>query len=115
MTQNWEEWLLHHECAAIQRDLDRLENGAERRLMKLNKGKHKVLLLGRNNPKHQYMLEAERLENTSAEKDFEVLVDNKLSMSQQCTLMAKKAKSILGCIRKSAASSLMEVTSTQPW
>jgi len=47
-------------CAAIQRDLDRLENSAERNLIKFNKEKCKILHLGRNNPRHQHMLWAER-------------------------------------------------------
>ena len=36
-------------------------------------------------------------------------MDNKLSMSQQCTLMAKKANGILGYIKKSVASRSREV------
>ena len=51
---------------------------------------------------HQYIPGANWLESSSAEMDFGVL-GSKSTTSQQCTLAAKKAKSILGCIRKSAA------------
>ncbi|KAJ7423398.1 RNA-directed DNA polymerase from mobile element jockey-like protein [Pitangus sulphuratus] len=43
------------------------------------------------------------------EKDQGILVDNKLSMSQQWALVAKKANGILGCIRKSITSRSREV------
>ncbi|PKU40496.1 rna-directed dna polymerase from mobile element jockey-like [Limosa lapponica baueri] len=91
-------------CATIQRDLDRLGSWPERNLMKFNTGKCRVMHLGRNNPKNQYRLWADLLESSSEEKDLGVLVDNRMTMSQQCAVVDKKTNGILGCIKKSVAS-----------
>jgi len=86
--------------------------------MRFNKGKCRVLHLGRNNLMHHYRFGVDLLENSSVERALGVLVDNRLTMSQQCALAAKKANGILRCIKKSVASRLREVfsfPSTLPW
>jgi len=77
--------------------------------MRFNKGKCRVLHLGRNNPMHQYKLGADLLESISVERDLGVLVDDRLTMSQHLVLVAKKASGILGCIQRSVASRTREV------
>ncbi|KAK4817250.1 hypothetical protein QYF61_005463, partial [Mycteria americana] len=78
-----EEWLIHHRGW----NLNRLEKWANRNLMKFSKGKCKVL--------HQYMLGDDQLESSFAQKDLGVLVDTKLTMSQQCALAAKVANALV--------------------
>ena len=49
------------------------------------------------------------MEGSSAEKDLGVLVDDRMAVSRQCALVAKKASGIVGCIKRSVASRSREV------
>jgi len=72
--------------------------------MRFHKSKCRVLHLHRNIHMHQYRLGDDWMERSSAERGLRVLVDNRLAMSYQCALVAKKASVILECIKKSMAS-----------
>jgi len=74
-----------------------------------NKGKCRVLHMGRNNRMHQYRLGDDLLESSSVERHLGVPVDDRLTMSQQCALVAKRANGIPGFIKKNVASRSREV------
>ncbi|PKU36848.1 rna-directed dna polymerase from mobile element jockey-like [Limosa lapponica baueri] len=86
--------------AALQEDLDKLEEWANKNLMKSNKDKRKVLHMGKHNPAVQHRLGSTWLGSRSVERELGVLVDKQLNMSKQCAAAAKKANRMLGCIHK---------------
>ena len=64
---------------------------------------------GEEQPHASVQSGADLLGSSSAERDLGVLVDDRLTMSQQRALAAKMANGILGCIRRSVASRSREV------
>ena len=77
----------------------KLEHCAQVNLMRFNKSKCKISLLGQSISHYQYKIGDEKIGSSPAKKYLRVVVDGKLDMNLQCALTAQKANCILGCIK----------------
>lgn len=85
----------------------RLEGWKTTSHMKFDKSKSWILHVGWSTSGYLYRLGNKMLESNLTERDLGVMVNNKLNMSQQYALDAKRTNRILGHIKHSIASQLL--------
>lgn len=80
----------------LQDCLDRLVRWGERNKMDFNIKKCKIMHCGRNNPRYEYFMGGEKLNEVEQEKDIGVTVTANLKPSQHCQEAANRARAVLG-------------------
>lgn len=90
--------------------MDKFEKWGHENLMRFDKDKCKVLYLSHNSSRYVYSLGKEVIKSSPAEKNVGVLVVEKLVMSQQRALAARRITCILGCTKRGLVSRVREVT-----
>ena len=89
--------------SALQRDLVRVHEWAERWKMKFNVEKCKIMHIGRRNPRSKYAMGGVELQATSAERDLGITIDDKLDLGKHIKSIVAKANRLLGLIKISFA------------
>ncbi|CAH1277366.1 Hypp9585 [Branchiostoma lanceolatum] len=87
----------------LQKDLEALRDWSASWQLPFNVGKCKVLHMGNNNNRQIYTLGDQVLEETTAEKDLGVTVDNHLKFHTHTAQAKNKGNQMLGLIKKSFA------------
>ncbi|CAM5145241.1 unnamed protein product [Eretmochelys imbricata] len=88
------------DCEELQKAFTKLSDWATKWQMKFNVDKYKVMHIGKNNPNYTYNMMWANLATSNQEKDLGVIVDSSLKTSMQCAAADKKAKGMLGIIKK---------------
>ena len=81
---------------SLQRDVRLLGEWSDKWQMPFNLNKCKVMHVGYHNPKSNYVLQGQRLEETEAEEHLGLVITNDLKFSRQCIEAEKKAQRIFG-------------------
>ena len=89
--------------SALQRDLIKVQEWAEKWKMEFNIGKCKIMHIGRKNPKNVYDMGGTELETTNAERDLGVTIDDQLDLGKHIRSIVAKANRMLGLIKISFA------------
>ena len=91
------------DCDLLQRDMHLMHDWSEKWMLKFHPDKCKTMRIGRSKvEKWEYNLKSgsKPMEESTAEKDVGVIIDNKLSFDKHITEKVNKANSIVGIIRR---------------
>jgi len=98
-----------HDQDVFQADLDKLVEWSEAWQMKFNLSKCKIMHAGRVSSKHEYEMGGQKLEQIEKERDLGVVVNSRLSSSDQVVESRKKALRMLGAINRNVTYKSEEV------
>jgi hypothetical protein len=102
-TQRFLKKYIKLETEDLQKDMHLMHAWSEKWMLKFHPDKCKTIRKSRSKvEKHEYTLKADLkpMEETIAEKDVGVTIDNKLSFDKHITEKVNKANSIIGVIRR---------------
>lgn len=88
------------DAEALQRDMKRLEEWSAKWLLTFNTGKCKTMHIGNSVHRAEYQLNGVKLEESDREKDLGIIVANNLKSSSHVAMVAAKANSRLGIIKR---------------
>ena len=84
----------------LQDCINKLVSWADKWGMIFNIDKCKIMHIGRDNPKHQYLMNGTVLKEVEEEKDVGIIVHHSLKPSRQCSESARRANAVLGQISR---------------
>ena len=85
----------------LQEDINNLCKWAKDWAMEFNEDKCKIMHLGRNNPRHKYLMNGVELSVTEEERDLGIWTESSLKPGLQCSKAASSANKVMGLILKS--------------
>ena len=97
------------DCDKIQEDLNKLIDWSEKWLLSFNTDKCKVMHIDDKNPKLIYKMRDQELDKVKQEKDFGIIINCYLKVSDQCIAASKKANIIIGLISRNFDPKALEV------
>ena len=98
-----------HNQGVFQSDLDRLVEWSENRQVKLNLKKYKIVHADKVNSKTMCEMDGQKLDKIEMEKDQGIIINSKLSASNQVLRARKRAPEMLGAIFKYVSYKIEEV------